>query len=121
MLKLTKKLLNENRIFNSYGIAERTGKNPFIAFTPQDTGRAYRTAKWGVIRIGYQTDPKAGWADNHNKTFDVYNRSDKELKLTEAKAWVKQRYGLDITERDVWGTWHATGTMDKLREIIKGK
>jgi hypothetical protein len=118
-MKLTKKILNENKICNPYDLSEATGKNPFISFTPKESGRAYHPAKWQVIRIDYRTDPKAGWLDQYNKTFTIYRKDEKEPLLIEAKAWVKQRYGLDITERDVWGNWHVTGTMAKLEEIIK--
>jgi hypothetical protein len=119
-MKLTKKLLNENKIYNSWGISELTGKPPFIAFSPALHGRGSRNAKWQVIRIGFNTDPKVAWYDNYNKTFDIWNRQEKEPKLAEAKAWVKEKYSLDMTERDVWGNWHVTGTMYKLKEIIQG-
>lgn len=117
-MKITKKVLNENRIFNPYGIAEATGKNPFISFTRKQAGRVYSPAMWQIIRIGYSTDRKEGWRNNYNKTFTIYLKDDKDTLLTEAKTWVKNRYGLDVTERDVWGNWHVTGTMKKLEEII---
>jgi len=112
MLKLTKKLLNEHKVYNPYEISKLTGKLPYISYTPSTTGVFAQYAYWSVTRIGYITTPQG------NKSFTVYNRQDKEPKLTDAKAWVKERYNLDITERDVWGNWHVTGTMDKLREII---
>jgi hypothetical protein len=120
-MKLTKKLLNENNIFNSYDISKKTGGYPFIVFWSAEHGKVSHNAKWQVIRIGYKTDPTEAWYNNGNKTFDIWNSTEKESQLTKAKAWVKKRYGLDITERDVWGSWHVSGTMDKLKEIIKSK
>lgn len=118
MIKLTKKLLNENKIYNSHGIAELTGKNPCIFYHSATYGRGSMSAKWQVAHMGYQTDPNGAWYNHGNKTFLVFPYCEKEQQFEKAKAWVKERYGLDITERDVWGNWHVTGTMDKLREII---
>jgi hypothetical protein len=118
MIKLTKKLLNENRIYNPHGIATATGEKLFIGYRPAAYGRIYESAHWKVVGITFYTDPNAAWYDHKCKTFSFVGRENKEPTLTEAKTWVKQHYNLDITERDAWGNWHVTGTMDKLREII---
>lgn len=117
MIKLTKKLLNENRIFNPHGIATATNEKLFIGFTPADYGKAGHSAHWRIVGNKFNTDPKSWWGNYGCKTF-IFHRDTKNSVLVEAKAWVKERYGLDITERDIWGNWHVTGTMDKLREII---
>jgi len=119
-MKLTKKLLNENKIFNPHDIARVTGEKLYINFRPNSYGRMSETSHWQVIGMDFKTDlDSIAWYNYGQKTFVIFDRADKEAKLAEAKAWVKQRYSLDITERDVWGNWHVTGTMDKLKEIIK--
>lgn len=117
-MKLTKKTLIENKIFNPYDIAEITQEKIFISFTPADTGRIGHSAHWQITGIGFKTDPTEAWYNYGNKTFDIYSRKDKDPQLEEAKTWAKEHYGLEFSERDVWGNWHVTGTMDKLKEII---
>ncbi len=117
-MKFTKKLLNEHHIFNSHDIARITGAKLFIGYSPQSIGRMYSPSKWQVVGMKIATDPTAHWTDHKNKTFDVYNQADKLILLESAKAWVKEKYGMDMTERDVWGSWHVAGTMDKLKAII---
>jgi hypothetical protein len=116
-MKLTKKLLNEHRIFNSYNLALYLKEKVYIGFSAQERGRISHSAKWQVIGIGFQTDPDEAWYNYGHKTFNIWGK-DKETQLLAAKAWVKENYSMDMTERDVWGNWHVTGTMDKLKAII---
>jgi hypothetical protein len=118
-MKLTKKILNENRIFNPHDIARITGEKVYIAYSPQSIGRMYSPSKWQIVGINIYTDPTAHWTDHKTKTFDIFNHTDKLVLFETAKAWVKEKYGMDMTERDVWGNWHVTGTMDKMKAIIQ--
>jgi len=40
-------------------------------------------------------------------------------KLNEAIKWVKDTYDIDITDKDPFGTYHPSGTLEKLRELIE--
>lgn len=118
-MKITSKLLNSIGIYSSYNIAGKVANKLFIAYSPATNGLGARYAQWGVHGMGFITNPSAHWQDYGANTFVVTCRENKEPKLQEAIAWVKEKYGLDITERDVWGSYHVTGTMDKLKELLK--
>jgi hypothetical protein len=118
-MKLTKKLLNENKIYNPHGIATATEEKLFIGSNSVDNGKVGHSANWAIVGIKIQTDPNGWWGNYGCKTF-IFRRDTKESQLAEAKAWVKKKYDMDMTEKDVWGNWHVTGTMAKLEAIIKG-
>lgn len=116
--KITKVLLANYHIHNSHNLASVVGSKLFISYTPADHGRlTSRYAYWAVGGIGFNTDPSAHWQDHGCKTFTVRCREDKKTELNNAKAWVKEKYNLDVTEKDIYGNWHITGTLNKLQEI----
>lgn len=121
MIKLTTALLRKHGIVNPYDIEKQCGAPPFvfISYSAQVTGRAYRNAKWHVVRIGYQTDPRAHRQNNGHKTFDIYRREEKEPQRLAALAWATGRYGITDWVRDPFGDYHSKRTMDRLMEMIQ--
>jgi len=117
-VNLTKEILNNIQIYNSHGIAEKAGNKLFISFTSAETGRASRPAKWSVYGMGFVTDPHAHFLDMGNKTFTVGRRDEKEPMRLEAVKWVKEKYNIDLTDRDAWGHYHPAGTLDKLSKLL---
>jgi hypothetical protein len=120
-MKLTKKLLEEYKIYNSPNLARFAGNKLYVSYSPAENGRAAHFAKWQVVGIGFRTDPKSHWANYGNKTFDVFCREEKLSKLQEAIAWTKQTYNIDITDKDPFGDYHPKGTLEKIIGIIKNE
>jgi hypothetical protein len=118
-MKLTKNILTENKVYNPYNLAQFVGEKVYISFQAQERGRISHSAKWQVVGINFKTDPEEAYYNYGHKTFTIWEH-DKETQLLAARAWVKEKYGMDMTERDVWGNWHVTGTMDKMKAIIQG-
>ena len=115
-MKLTKQILRDNKIYNSWNISKRTEVNIFIIYFPVNSGIAYHSARWETIEI---KSDKVGIFTNYSKLeFPVYNIKDKENELEKAKAFVLKKYGLKVTDKDVFGNWHPEGTLDKLKELI---
>ena len=115
-MKLTKQILRDNKIYNSWNISKRTEVNIFIIYFPVNSGIAYHSARWETIEI---KSDKVGIFTNYIKLeFPVYNIKDKENELEKAKAFVLKKYGLKVTDKDVFGNWHPEGTLDKLKELI---
>jgi len=120
-MKLTKKYLRENKIYNPHNLARLAGNKVYIAHTPASYGRISSSAHWQIVGIDFQTDPKGAWYNYGHKTFIVSSRQDKQPMLTEAIKWVKENFDLDMTDRDAFGDYHPTGTLDKLSQILGGK
>lgn len=124
-MKLTKKLLREHRIFNSWGIAQALGNKIFLGYQTAEYGRMSRSPAWQVIGLDFQTDSKAPWYNNGRKTFWAFGRGnyreEKVRAFNEAVAWVKGTYGLEMTDRDPWGDYHPAGSLDRLKEILQEK
>jgi hypothetical protein len=116
----TKKQLREMHIHNPFNIMTNTGSKLFISYTGASYGRAIECATWRIIGNGFKTDPKGAWYNYGNKTFNVFCRADKEPKLKEAMAWVKETYGITEWERDVFGCYQIKGTLEKLANIKDG-
>ncbi len=113
-MKITKKLLNEHNIFNSYNLAQVVGSKIFIDYIPADNGRlTSRYAYWKYTRLA-----ETGY---YHKDFTVTHREAKEPKLQEAIAYVKSKHGINITDKDIFGAYHPEGTLNKLQEIISNK
>ncbi len=123
MKKLTKKILKENKFYNSHDIAKRTGNKIYLSYTGVEYGRFYQSAKWQVVGIGIKTDPDpdSAWYNHGMKTFNVFGRKEKESKFQEALVWIKEKYNLEMTYRDPNGNYHPMGTLEKLKEILEGK
>ena len=121
-MKLTKNILREHRFYNSYDIAKITPKQIFIDYCPADNGRlTSQYARWVVIKIGYQTNSKGHWKDNYNKTFTVTCRDEKQSQLQIAIDWVKEKYGIILNEKDLFGAYHPEGTLRLVENVIKSK
>jgi hypothetical protein len=118
-MKLTKNLLRQHRIFNSFDVAKATGGKLFISYSPPQYGRMADSANWQVRGLKFQTDPNGPWYNHGDKTFEVYNRQEKPVKLAEAIQWVQEHYGLKITDKDVWGDYHVEGTLKKIEAQLK--
>lgn len=114
-MKLTKQWLREHGIYNSHDIAKRAGSRLYIDYYPQQLGRAYQSAKWQVIGMGFSTDPNAHWADYGNKTFDVFKREDKVSQLESAMSWCKDKFGITEWERDPFGGYQIKGTLELIK------
>ncbi|MFA5299854.1 MAG: hypothetical protein WC389_16845 [Lutibacter sp.] len=102
--------MNENKIYNSYDIATLTNNNFYIEYVPATKDLASHYAYWATYRI----DGKHLW---RNK-FTVTHREQKHLKLQEAIAWTKEKYGLDCSEKDPFGAYQVVGTMAKIQQKI---
>lgn len=120
-MKLTKKILNEHHIINSWDIAKTAKNKMFIGYSSAELGRASRSAHWQVVGIGIATDKDTHWRNYGNKTFTVYRREEKNPKLQEAIQWVKTTYNIDMTDKDPFGGWHPKGTLEKLEALIKSE
>lgn len=117
-MKITKKLLNEIGICNSYILAQKIGNKIFIDYVSADNGRlTSHYAYWKTYRLDFlrpENKTKEGL-----KQFWVHGRDEKESVLKQAIDWIKRVYNIEITERDVWGNWHITGTMAKLEKLLR--
>jgi hypothetical protein len=120
MVKLTKKILQENNL-NSWNIADYVHNKLYIAYIPVDTGRGGHGAKWQVTGIRINTDPKSYWGNYGRKTFNIWDREDKPIKLAQAITWVKETCGLYCNERDPFGNYQISGTLEKIQQIIKNR
>jgi hypothetical protein len=117
-MRITKKILWEHHFINSWDIARKLG-NPF--FLGYSGAGAYRCASWTVVGLEFKTDPNeaSAWYDHGDKTFNVFNRAEKQMKLEKAVAWVKEKYGVEITDRDPHGNYHPKGTLERLAKILE--
>ncbi len=112
MAKLTKKYLNEHHIFNSWDIRTLVGTKILIEYTSADNGRlTSRYAYWSYSRL-------ADDGHRYSKDFTVTCREDKEPVLQQAILFVKNKYDVNITDKDVFGTYHPEGTLQKLQDIL---
>lgn len=117
-MKLPKKFLNEHNIFNSWGIADNNNDHKiFIEYIPADNGRlTSRYASWRLIRIQNTKDTIYSY-----KEFTVTCRENKPIELQKAIAWVKEKYGLDCTEKDPFGGYQVVGTLENIIKTISTK
>lgn len=116
-MAVTKAKLREFDIVNQHNLASCDGGlHVWVGYSPADTGRAYRSAKWQVCRVGFKTDASASawWGDNGNKTFNVYRREEKESQRLAAIEWATKRYGIEEWEKSPFGSYHPKGTLAKV-------
>lgn len=96
---------------------------PFVAYTPAEPGRGYRSAHWQVIRGKYITDKDAHWRDNGKKTFSMYRREEKAKQLEAALAWASDRYNITEWAKTPFGSYapaaFVKARLAQLRELTK--
>ena len=127
MTKLTKAILREHHIFNPHNLCTAGGGKIFIGYSPQVTGRAYRSAKWQIIGSTFKTDPTGHWTDYGHKTFNPSrfangNESHHQAKakaLEAAKLWASEKYGITHWERDPFGDWQELEVMNRVRKLVE--
>lgn len=113
-MKLTKKILSEHGIRNSYNIAKKVGSKIFIDYVAADNGRlTSHSAYWQFVRL-----TEDGYA---HKDFLGVHRDNKVIVLQEAVAYAKRIYNTDITDKDPFGAYHPKGTLEKLKALIKSE
>jgi hypothetical protein len=95
------------QIHNAWGFAGHG--NPYITYHAADNGRGGRCAQWVVVRPGYQTDPNAHFLDHGCKTFGVWGKDVKTLKLQYAREWAGKKYGITEWDRTPFGSWMDAG------------
>ncbi len=124
MSKLTD-MLRSVGMFNAhlfYNGAEPSGQ-VYIAYTPATYGMAALSPYWTVVRVGYKTDPRAGFPTNGNKMFVVASMGATHAKrktaaLAEAQKWAFERYGIQDWKRDPFGSWGSAAFIDaRLAEL----
>jgi hypothetical protein len=129
-LKLTKALLSEHGIHNPHNFCTAGGGKIYIAYSPQITGRAYRSASWQVIMPNGKTDPDGAWCDNGQKSFDVNSvavpecdtpHKRKEYQRLAAIAWATEKYGIDDWVKDPFGDYQQREVWERVVEKIKTK
>jgi len=116
-MKLTKILLRDNKIYNSWEIAKRGELHFFISYSAAEP-KSCKGASWHVVGVGFKTDSDAAWYDNGCKAFQVWGRKDKEDVLAKAKEWASQKYGIAEWERDPFGGWQDKRLIDLLRATL---
>ena len=104
-------------IRNPYMIAKMTTDKIFIAWSPQEKGRAYRSARYSVIHVGFKTDPKSHWQDYGNKTFCVFTT--RESAAQQAIEWANKRYGKREWVRDPFGSYQDVRAIDAVKDALK--
>ena len=120
-MKLRKKVLDTLKIYNSYDIARKVGNNIFIEYIPHDNGRlTSHYAYWNFIRLGEYSDKLSLQQIYYHKDFTVTHREVKESVLQEVITYVKTKYGINITDKDVFGSYHPEGTLEKLENLVRG-
>lgn len=92
-------------VFNPHNFAAVEGAPVYVSYRKEESGRAYQSAAWQVIRVGLKTDPDAHWRDQGNATFGVYRRDQKATQEVAAKAWASERYGVTEWAKTPYGTW----------------
>ena len=129
MAKMTKEKLKAIGIFNPHNFCTIGGGRIFVGYSPQVTGRAYRTAKWQVCGVREKTDPKAFWMDNGQKAFDVNgvaaNSSGthaeiKEIQRLAAIAWATEKYGIDDWVKDPFGDYQERRVWERVAALLDG-
>lgn len=124
-MKLTKAILKDRSIHNPHNFCTTGRGKIYVGYSPQDTGRAGRSAKWRVIGPGIKTDPQAHFMDNGCKTFHVHpmnaetHHAAKERARLEAIAWATEHYGITEWVRDPFGDYQAKETMERVIAFCK--
>lgn len=126
--KQLRERLRAARIFNEHGIARLAQglglSGVYLKYRPQETGRAYQSAAWQVVHVGFQTDPGGYWRDHGHKTFDVRGREQKDEQRAAAIGWASERYGYDPEQwkPGPWGRaagWFPGPELDAVLEAVE--
>jgi hypothetical protein len=109
-MKLTKAYLESKGITNTWNIGSKLNQI-FIDYHPAQNSRLnYHYAFWRIVRL--KENGGFGYID-----FTVTCRENKQPELEKAIYIAKQKYGVDITDKDPFGGWHIKGTLDKLANL----
>ena len=111
-MNLTKQILRDHKIYNSFDILKVVGNSILIDYIPADNSRLMsRYAYWRMSRFE---------GDNIYKLEkSVTCREEKPVQLEIIRKYVRSRYGLDMTDKDPFGAYHPAGTLQKLIDLIK--
>ncbi len=123
-MKLTKKILREANIINSWDIGKIAHNRVILYYEHATHDRLAHCATWQVSGIGFKTNPEAAWYDHGCKTFIVHDKNTEEA-FQEAQKWCQEHHELTGTkprekwERDPHGNYHPEGTLAKIENFLK--
>jgi len=111
----TKKAMENINIHNPHNYAKG---EPFIFYSPQQTGRAWRGAEWC---IHWKDHPFPGpWYNHDDFVIDIFRpRFEKELKLEEAKEKFYELFGDEELVPTPFGSWMKKSFVEKRNKEIK--
>ena len=115
----TKSQMHTVNVTNGHDLAALTPLKLYIEFKPSYSGCGGSSAKFQVIHIGHETDPKAHWSDYGNKTFDIWNTKDKEGKLAEAIAWTNEKFGQREWVKDPFNSYQDASAIALVWELLE--
>jgi hypothetical protein len=117
-MKLTKKLLQDRRLVNSFQVCEAGGGKVFIVYRHRGGSRSMIIPAWKVAGVGISTDPEAHWTDYGSKTFSC-SFSRRAEQLEEAKHWASEKYGIEEWVHDPFGGWQDKRVYDRVLDLVK--
>lgn len=110
-MKLTKNILREHGFHSPYDIAKKLGSIIFVNYVPGTNERLnYHYAYWQYTRF---EDTRKLHAD-----FTVRCREEKQPIFDKVVTIIKEKYDIDITDKDPYGAYHPKGTLEKLKTLI---
>jgi hypothetical protein len=110
--KLTKKDWVARGVHNNSEVAKLGGATIYLSYRTAETGRASQSAAWQVIDVNGKSDPNAHWRDYGNATFSLWNRTENQKRLDEAKKFATEKYGIKEWEKGgPYGDWFPEGTL----------
>jgi len=111
-MRISKQALKNVKIYNGHDLCRLGGGKIFLSYYTGNQA-ACSVSHWSVVGIGFNTDPKAQWADYGCKTFSGNMKSPA---LDEAKAFASEKYGIRAWDRDPFGNWQDRKVM---AQVIK--
>lgn len=115
-MKLTEKLCREAGIINSYDYSYG-GKEPFLYYRPQITGRAYQCAAWVIHQKGKSWSTH--WRDYGDMVFNVFRRQEKQPQFDVAIDWMKREFGFAEIIKAPLGSYMERGFVEKRNKEIE--
>lgn len=117
MSKLTEQL-RQVRVVNAWGFAAHGV--PYIGYQASTSGRGSRSARWIVVRPGFQTDRDAHFLDHGNKVFSC-GLASREKQLEAAKEWAGARYKITEWAKTPFGSWMDAGFVERRMKELKAQ